>query len=198
MIAILDYGSGNLHSAARAFALADPDVRVTSDPDIAAMADGLVVPGVGAFGACMEQFRNAGAERILRSRIDAGKPVFGICVGMQIFFSRGAEKDGGAGLGIWPGSIDLLPAPVLPHMGWNTITVGENSRIFAGVEDSSFYFVHSYGAQSAVPGAINTWAHYGGDFLAAVESEKIVTTQFHPEKSGDAGARVIKNWVATL
>jgi glutamine amidotransferase len=198
LIAILDYGSGNLHSAARAFALADSDVRVTADPDIAANADGLVVPGVGAFGACMAQFRSAGAEAIVRNRLDAGKAIFGICVGMQIFFSQGTEKEGGAGLGIWPGSVDLLSAPILPHMGWNTIEANPDSRLFAGVEQSSFYFVHSYAAHAEVPDALNTWGNYDGRFLAAVEKENLVTTQFHPEKSGDAGARLIKNWVATL
>ena len=198
MIAILDYGSGNLHSASRAFAQAHSDIRITADPRIISDADGVVVPGVGAFGSCMEQFKGAGVEDALRARLDAGRAIFGICVGMQIFFEQGSEKDGGAGLGIWPGSVDLLDAPILPHMGWNTISAGENSRLFAGVENSSFYFVHSYAAHVAVPGAINTWGNYGGQFLAAVEKDNLVTTQFHPEKSGNAGAHVIKNWVATL
>ena len=198
MIAILDYGSGNLHSAARAFAQAHSDIRITADPELIASADGVVVPGVGAFGACMAQFRSAGVEAALRERLSLGKAIFGICVGMQIFFTHGSEKAGAEGLGIWPGSVDLLPAPILPHMGWNTVSAGAGSRLFAGVENSSFYFVHSYAAHAEVPGAINTWGNYGVKFLAAVERDNLVTTQFHPEKSGSAGAHIIKNWVATL
>ena len=198
MIAILDYGSGNLHSAERAFALAHPQVVVTSDPEICIKADGLVVPGVGAFEACMNQFLTAGADRIVAARIAAQLPIFGICVGMQILFTRGNEKAGSAGLAIWPGEVDRLAAPVLPHIGWNTVVPGEGSTLFRGIGDQSFYFVHSFAAKHVVPGAINSITNYGEDFISAVETPLVSATQFHPEKSGAAGATLIKNWAATL
>ena len=198
MIAILDYGSGNLHSALRAFQLAHADVVVTSDPAICEKADGLVVPGVGAYEACMNQFLDAKADQVVAARVAANMPIFGICVGMQILFTRGTEKQGSAGLAIWPGEVSLLKAPVLPHIGWNTINVGAGSALFAGVEDESFYFVHSFAAKTPVPGAINSTCNYGEDFIAAVETSCVSATQFHPEKSGAAGAQLIKNWVATL
>ena len=195
MIAILDYGSGNLHSAYRAFAQAHPDVIVTNDPDICSSADGLVVPGVGAYAACMDQLFAAGAEKIIANRVASARPLFGICVGMQIFFTEGKEKAATKGLGIWRGSVERLNSPILPHMGWNTVTSAPGSRLFSGVEDEHFYFVHSYGARVDVPNALNTICEYGGGFLAAVEAPHVVATQFHPEKSGAAGATLIRNWV---
>jgi len=195
LIAILDYGSGNLRSAQRAFETAHSEVIVTSDPEICINADGLVVPGVGAFGACMEQFQAAGAVEILDQRAAAELPTLGICVGMQIFFAEGREKNAHKGLGIWPGAISQMDAPILPHIGWNTVSVGEGSRLFAGVENERFYFVHSYAATTKVDGAVNTFSNYGSDFLAAVETPYFVATQFHPEKSGDAGLKLISNWI---
>lgn len=195
MIAILDYGSGNLRSAERAFAHAHPDVRVTSDISLALAADGLVVPGVGAFSACMDQFERAGAMGLIEARIAQGRPTFGICVGMQIFFARGEEKDADQGIALWPGVISELAAPILPHMGWNTVETVSESKLFAGVEKERFYFVHSFAAKSAPQGAIPTYAHYGEKFLAALETPHLVATQFHPEKSGDAGLQLISNWV---
>ena len=198
MIAILDYGSGNLRSAERAFALATSEVVVTSDPEICLRADGLVVPGVGAFGACMDQLLAIKGDEIISARIAQAKKVFGICVGMQIMFALGSEKEAGSGLAIWPGSVDKIAAPILPHIGWNTVTPGEGSKLFAGISDQSFYFVHSYAAHAPVANATNTYCNYGEDFLAAVETPLVVATQFHPEKSGAAGAKLIKNWVESL
>jgi glutamine amidotransferase len=196
LIAILDYGSGNLRSAQRAFERAHPDVVITTDAEVCAKADGLVVPGVGAYAACMEQLVNAGGERIIKDRVAVNKPIFGICVGAQILFEQGDEKTGHVGLGIFNGSVTQITAPVLPHIGWNTVIAPSSSKLFAGVADESFYFVHSYAAKADVRDAITTRAEYGESFVAAVERGSIVATQFHPEKSGDAGARVISNWVS--
>lgn len=195
MIAILDYGSGNLHSALRAFAQVHEEVVVTSDPKICIVADGLVVPGVGAYAACMQQLTNAGGDQIIQERVSGGKPIFGICVGMQILFSEGQEKAFTQGLGILPGAVTKLDSPILPHMGWNTVRSGEGSDLFHGIENEYFYFVHSYGAQSKIDGAINSMCEYGGGFIAAIEQGPVVATQFHPEKSGAAGATLIRNWV---
>ncbi len=198
MIAILDYGSGNLRSAQRAFELVHPKVIVTSDPELCIAADGLVVPGVGAFAACMNQLLAVGGDDIISRRLELGKATFGICVGMQIFFERSDEKVKTAGLGILPGEVSQIDAPILPHIGWNTVSTPGESKLFAGVEDSSFYFVHSYAAKNSVAGAANTTTNYGENFLAAVELDAVTVTQFHPEKSGAAGAKLISNWVGAL
>lgn len=198
MIAILDYGSGNLRSAERAFALTGHSVVVTSDPQQCLDADGLVVPGVGAFSACVEQLFEIRGNDIISQRLAEKKPIFGICVGMQILFDRGLEKTGAQGLGIFPGEVSSLSAPILPHIGWNSVEVGQGSRLFKGVEDARFYFVHSFAAKKDVSNAINTHCTYGENFLAAVESDVVVATQFHPEKSGAAGATLIKNWARSL
>ena len=197
MIAILDYGSGNLRSAQRAFETSGREVVITSDYQIALNADGLVVPGVGAFAACMEGLIKVRGDQIVRERIAAARPTLGICVGMQILFSQGLEHGVHPGVGIWNATVEKLEAPILPHMGWNTVKAGAGSQLFNGVEDESFYFVHSYAVKNSV-GAISTLSNYGEDFLAAVEDGAIAATQFHPEKSGDAGLHLIKNWVQTL
>ena len=198
MIAILDYGSGNLRSAQRAFEVASPNVVVTRDAKVCAQASALIVPGVGAFAACMEQLIAVGGAEIIANRVAKALPIFGICVGMQILFESSNEKKETQGLGVLPGKVSELKAPVLPHMGWNTVTSAQNSKLFKGVEDQSFYFVHSYAAKTSVPNATNTITNYGEDFLAAVEKDFVVATQFHPEKSGAAGAKLIANWVKTL
>ena len=198
MIAILDYGSGNLRSAQRAFEVASPNVVVTRDAKVCAQASALIVPGVGAFAACMEQLIAVGGAEIIANRVAKELPIFGICVGMQILFESSNEKKETQGLGVLPGKISELKAPVLPHMGWNTVTSAQNSKLFKGIEDQSFYFVHSYAAKTSVPNATNTITNYGEDFLAAVEKDFVVATQFHPEKSGAAGAKLIANWVKTL
>ena len=197
MIAILDYGSGNLRSAQRAFETSGREVVITSDYEVALNADGLVVPGVGAFAACMEGLIKVRGDQIVRERIAAARPTLGICVGMQILFSQGLEHGVHPGVGIWDATVEKLEAPILPHMGWNTVKAGAGSQLFNGVEDESFYFVHSYAVKNSV-GAISTRSNYGEDFLAAVEDGAIAATQFHPEKSGDAGLHLIKNWVQTL
>ncbi len=197
MIAILDYGSGNLRSAQRAFETSGREVVITSDYQVALNADGLVVPGVGAFAACMEGLITVRGDQIVRERIAAARPTLGICVGMQILFSQGLEHGVHPGVGIWDATVEKLEAPILPHMGWNTVKAGAGSQLFNGVEDESFYFVHSYAVKNPV-GTISTLSNYGEDFLAAVEDGAIAATQFHPEKSGDAGLHLIKNWVQTL
>ncbi|NKY52897.1 imidazole glycerol phosphate synthase subunit HisH [Nocardia vermiculata] len=206
-VALLDYGSGNLHSAARALARTGAEVTVTADPAIALEADGLVVPGVGAFAACMAGLRAVRGERIIGTRLAGGRPVLGICVGMQIMFDRGVEFGVETeGCGQWPGTVDRLPAQVLPHMGWNTVQAPADSMLFAGMDpETRFYFVHSYAAQKweweddgRLAPAKLIWAEHGGPFLAAVENGPLCATQFHPEKSGDAGAQLLRNWVGSL
>jgi glutamine amidotransferase len=197
VIAILEYGSGNLRSAQRAFETAGRDVLITSDYEVALNADGLVVPGVGAFAACMQGLRSIRGDQLVRERITLKRPTLGICVGMQILFAHGVEYGDHNGVGIWDATVEKLGAPILPHMGWNTVIAGAGTSLFKGVEDESFYFVHSYAVTKKV-GAISTMSHYGEDFLAAVEDGVIAATQFHPEKSGGAGLALIKNWVDGL
>ncbi|CAH0297120.1 MULTISPECIES: imidazole glycerol phosphate synthase subunit HisH [Nocardiaceae] len=206
-VVLLDYGSGNLHSAKRALARVGADVTVTSDFDEALNAEALVVPGVGAFAACMEGLTAVRGERIIGRRLAGGRPVLGICVGMQILFDRGVEFGVEAdGCGEWPGTVERLQAEVLPHMGWNTVDAPENSVLFDGIDrETRFYFVHSYAAQQwelepseTIAAPLLTWADHGGRFLAAVENGALSATQFHPEKSGDAGAALLENWVRSV
>jgi imidazole glycerol-phosphate synthase subunit HisH len=208
-VVVLDYGSGNLRSAERALARVGADVTVTADARAALDADGLVVPGVGAFAACMDGLRAVDGPRIIGRRLAGGRPVLGICVGMQILFERGVEHGHDAeGCGEWPGVVEQLEAPVLPHMGWNTVAVPEGSRLFDGLADQRFYFVHSYGVRDFPLGSggppsplappLVTWAEHGDRFVAGVENAALSATQFHPEKSGDAGAALLTNWLRTL
>ena len=205
-VVVLDYGSGNLRSAERALARAGADVTVTADRSAAAECDGLVVPGVGAFAACMAGLRGIGGEKLITSRVEAGRPVLGICVGMQILFSAGVEFGlHTEGCGVFPGTVDRLDAPVLPHMGWNTVVPPAGSVLFNGIDDGTrFYFVHSFALRmrDAAPllaaGAGLTVTEHGEPFAAAVEQGVVAATQFHPEKSGDAGAAVLTNWLSSL
>ncbi len=212
-VAVLDYGSGNLRSAERALARAGADVAVTADFETALAADGLVVPGVGAFAACMAGLRAVRGDQVIDRRLAGGRPVLGICVGMQVLFAEGIEHGVHTeGCGQWPGRVERLTAPVLPHMGWNTVRPPEGSGLFAGIgADERFYFVHSYAATglplpSAPPptspspftAPLVSWATHGVPFVAAVENGPLTATQFHPEKSGDAGAALLANWLATL
>ncbi|ORA18147.1 imidazole glycerol phosphate synthase subunit HisH [Mycobacterium asiaticum] len=201
-VVVLDYGSGNLRSAQRALERVGADVEVTADADAALAADGLVVPGVGAFEACMTGLRKIGGERIIAERVASGCPVLGVCVGMQILFARGVEFGvETTGCGQWPGAVTLLDAPVIPHMGWNVVNPALDSVLFNGVDtDTRFYFVHSYAAQrwEGSPEAMLTWATHQVPFLAAVEDGPLSATQFHPEKSGDAGALILRNWIEGL
>ena len=197
MIAILDYGSGNLRSAQRAFATTGHDVQLTSDLDVALKSDGLVVPGVGAFASCMNGINEIDAADVIRQRQVAGKATLGICIGMQILFSDGLEHGQHKGIGMWSGTVSALDAPILPHMGWNTVEITGPSKLFKGIEKESFYFVHSYAAKKSV-GVAQAWTTHGEKFLAAVEDGALCATQFHPEKSGKAGLTLIANWSAAL
>jgi imidazole glycerol-phosphate synthase subunit HisH len=210
-VVVLDYGSGNLRSAERALSRAGASVSVTSQADAALECDGLVVPGVGAFAACMAGLLSVGGDKIIARRVELGRPVLGICVGMQVLFADGVEHDvASAGCGVWPGTVERLNAPVLPHMGWNTVTPAVGSKLFAGLdEETRFYFVHSYALRMAGAGPLwNASSKHGGakvsitthgePFAAAVEQGVVSATQFHPEKSGDAGRIVLANWLETL
>ena len=210
-VVVLSYGSGNVRSAVRALERVGADVELTADPDDVAGADGLVVPGVGAFASVMDQLRAVGAPRLIDRRLAGGRPVLGICVGMQVMFDSSTEHAGpgrgSQGLGQWPGTVERLRAEVVPHMGWSLVRPPAGTVLFDGVEDERFYFVHSYAAKTdpAVllgPGPprppLTTWATHGEDFVAAVENGALTATQFHPEKSGDAGARLLRNWLTTL
>lgn len=207
-VAILDYGSGNLRSAHRALARVGADATITNDPREVLAADGLLVPGVGAFAACMRGLTAINGPRLIGERLAGSRPVMGICVGMQILFEHGVEHgEDAAGCGEWPGVVERLDADILPHMGWNTIDAAPGSAMFAGIDESTrFYFVHSYGVQrwEFPEGGITTpplvsWAtHQTARFVAAVENGPLWATQFHPEKSGDTGAELLKNWLAQL
>ena len=205
-VAVFDYGSGNVHSAVKALVKAGADAELTGDRTAALEADGLVVPGVGAFAAVRAALSAQRGDEIVERRLAGGRPVLGICVGMQVMFERGVERGADVeGLGEWPGVVRELDAPILPHMGWNTVEPDEGSVLFRGIEEERFYFVHSFAAQSweldvvsPFPQPSLTWSTYGSRFLAAVENGPLSATQFHPEKSGDAGIRLLRNWIGSL
>jgi imidazole glycerol-phosphate synthase subunit HisH len=206
-VVVLDYGSGNTRSAVRALEHAGAVVTLTADREAAMACDGLVVPGVGAFAACVQGIRAVKGHEVIGRRLAGGRPVLGICVGMQVLFEHGVEHGlDTPGLDEWPGVVERLQAPVVPHMGWNTVEAPAGSALFDGVEDERFYFVHSYGVRrwtlevkGRTRAPLVTWASHVGDrFLAAVENGPLCATQFHPEKSGDAGARLLRNWVESL
>ncbi|MCP2264022.1 imidazole glycerol phosphate synthase subunit HisH [Promicromonospora thailandica] len=209
-VVVLDYGFGNVRSAVRALERVGADVTLTADRAAAQDADGLVVPGVGAFAACMAGLTAVRGHEVVGRRLAGNRPVLGICVGMQVMFDAGVEHGERAeGMGEWPGVVERLRADVVPHMGWSPVEVPEGSVLFDGVADERFYFVHSYAAQTFTKGhdenAVNvfrpprvTWADHGGRFVAAVEDGPLSATQFHPEKSGDAGSQLLENWVRSL
>jgi glutamine amidotransferase len=205
-VVVLDYGSGNVHSAVKALVAAGADVELTADSAKAYSADGLVIPGVGAFATVMKQLATVRGGDLIDQRLAASKPVFGICVGLQVLFAGGTEGDQETdGLAQWPGKVTKLNAPILPHMGWNNIVAPKGSKLFAGLEDEKFYFVHSFAAHELPIDAqppfhppLITWADYEGKFIAAVENGPLSGTQFHPEKSGAAGLELLQNWIATL
>ena len=206
-VVVLDYGSGNLRSAERALRRVGADVEVTADHHAALECDGLFVPGVGAYAACMDGLRGVAGDRIIGQRLAGGRPVLGVCVGMQILFELGIEHGVRTeGCGQWPGTVERLDAEIVPHMGWNTVRAPADSVLFDGLDASTrFYFVHSYAArrwelapEPPMPAPKVTWATHGGDFVAAAENGPLAATQFHPEKSGDAGAHLLTNWLKNL
>jgi imidazole glycerol-phosphate synthase subunit HisH len=209
-VVVLDYGCGNVRSAVRMLERVGASVELSADHRRVRDADGLFVPGVGNFHACMRGLRAVDGPRLIDIRLSGSRPVMGVCVGMQVLFDGSAESSVGGlerGLGQWPGVVERLTAPVVPHMGWSTVQAAAGTRLFAGVEDERFYFVHSYAAlgwqlepegSMAVMTPKVSWSEHGSRFVAAVENGPLVATQFHPEKSGDAGAQLLENWVATL
>ncbi|SDD18621.1 imidazole glycerol phosphate synthase subunit HisH [Glycomyces harbinensis] len=199
-VALFDYGSGNLRSAFRALERAGADVTLTGDLGAARRARGLVVPGVGAYAACMEGILKSGLDTVIRERAGAGAPVLGICVGEQVLFEEGIEHGVETrGVGVFEGRVELIDAPRVPHMGWNTVAADEGMRLFAGIDPAErFYFVHSYAAKTAPPGALTAICEHGEPFVAAVERGCVAATQFHPEKSGDAGYALLSNWIKGL
>ncbi len=205
-VVVFDYGSGNIHSALKALEHAGAQVTLSADRGLAMEADGLVVPGVGAFAHVMQALRAKRGDEIIERRLAGGRAVLGICVGQQVMFDRGVEHGVDTpGLGQWPGVVHQLEAPRLPHMGWNTVDVAPGSELFAGIESERFYFVHSYavtdwtlepGPQFSAPRV--SWSEHGQRFVAAVENGPLSATQFHPEKSGDAGVQLLTNWLGRL
>ncbi|KFI69200.1 imidazole glycerol phosphate synthase subunit HisH [Bifidobacterium magnum] len=215
-IVVFDYGFGNVRSMVRALANLGVDVSLTANPVQAMEADGLVVPGVGAFAACMRGLHAAGGDDIVHRRLRDNRPVLGVCVGEQIMFAAGNEHGEHAeGLHLIDGEVVRLDADVVPHMGWNTVEAAPGSVLMRGVENERFYFVHSYAATHADPlpesEAANvghafaqadqcvSYCEYGrGPFVAAYERGPLSATQFHPEKSGEAGAQLLRNWIGTM
>jgi glutamine amidotransferase len=203
---VLDYGSGNVHSAVKALERAGAEVTMSSERRAVLDADGLFVPGVGAFSAVMSALQSVRGAELIDRRIAGDRPVMGVCVGMQVLFDHGVERGTDSeGLGEWPGTVTALEADVLPHMGWNTVEAPTDSVLFEGIRDERFYFVHSYAAKQwsletmpPFPAPRLTWAEHGSRFLAAVENGPLSATQFHPEKSGAAGIRLLSNWLGSL
>jgi glutamine amidotransferase len=205
-VAVFDYGSGNVHSACRALEAAGAEVVLTSDRKVLLAADGMLLPGVGAFASVMRNLSKHNAASLVDQRLTAGRAVLGICVGMQVMFEHGVEHGlDTEGLGQWPGSVTMLDAPTLPHMGWSKVSTDPKTVLFEGVEEERFYFVHSYAAKSweldiqppFVKAAL-TWSEHGERFLAAVENGPLSATQFHPEKSGEAGLQLLRNWIRSI
>ena len=207
MIAVLDIGIGNVRSVVRALHKLGANAELTSDPDALREADGLVVPGQGAMGAVMNSLKAARADRIIERRVAGGRPVLGICVGLQVMFDSSTEHGGAAGLAQWPGVVDRLPSAIVPHIGWSTVDVPPGSTLFHGIDSARFYFAHSYAVQSDPAAELTeelfdpplvTFAEHGTRFVAAVANGPLSATQFPPEKSGDAGLELLRNWLGSI
>lgn len=197
MIAILDYGSGNIRSAQRAIERLGVSTEVTSEYEVALNAAGLLVPGVGAFGSCIRQLLQINGDLILKKRLKLNRPTLGVCVGMQILFESSAESNE-AGLALVAGKVKKLSAKILPHIGWNEVHVEKEMNLMRGLKNQRFYFVHSYAATTAPDEFLQAKSNYGEEFVAAIQSGSLSAVQFHPEKSGDAGMQLLKNWVSAL
>lgn len=202
-IAVLDYGFGNIRSVERALQRTGSEVTITREFELAINADGLVVPGVGAFGQCMSGLRSIRGDEVIRQRLRAGLPTLGLCVGLQILFHSSSESEGVEGVAVFDEKVERIPAQILPHMGWNLIDAAPGSMLLKGVERERFYFVHSYGRlqngdHEAIPTYLPSWSEHGTRFLAALEFGSLSATQFHPEKSGDAGLHLLENWVRSI
>ncbi|HVM00276.1 MAG TPA: imidazole glycerol phosphate synthase subunit HisH [Egibacteraceae bacterium] len=194
-VAVLDYGAGNLRSMEKALVRSGGEVVVTSDAAEAAAADALVVPGVGNFGQCVRQFRDEGLEDLTRRWVDQGRPLLGVCVGMQILYASSEEAPDTPGLAVLPGEVRRLPAGVVvPHMGWNTLEPGREDPLLAGLAGAHAYFVHSYYVGPDAAQVVAT-CDYGVRIAAVIRAGSVVGTQFHPEKSSDVGARLLANWL---
>ena len=197
-IAVLDYGMGNLHSVSRAVAIVGGDAETTREPEAVGRAAALVIPGVGAFGACVRALRERGLDRAIRDFVDTGRPVFGVCLGMQVLFQR-SDEDPEEGLSIVPGRSRKLPMDVkVPHMGWNTVDWSGEHAYLGGIPSGShFYFVHSY-APDVIEGTTVGVTDYGRPFSAVVAKDNVFATQFHPEKSADAGLQIYASFVKAV
>jgi glutamine amidotransferase len=200
MIAVVDYGIGNLRSAEKALQHLGADARLTANPSDIEAAGAVVLPGVGAFGACMQALRDSGLEAVTKSAATDGRPFLGICIGMQMLFDGSDESPDVAGLGILSGRVRRLPATErLPQIGWNTLEVESRSQLCAGLPDPPWlYFVHSFVAEPETPAVVSAWCEYGNRFAAAIEAGPLWATQFHPEKSGAAGLAILRNFVESL
>lgn len=196
-IAIIDYGMGNLHSAAKAFERVGASVTVTQVPEEVRRADQIVLPGVGAFGDCMKNLTDRGLVPVIHEVIDAGKPFLGICLGLQLLFEGSEEDPGIPGLGVFRGMVRKIAAPGLkiPHMGWNSLMFRSENPLFKGLPDPAFvYFVHSFHAVPDDPELVTAVADYGGAVTAAVGRERVQAVQFHPEKSSAVGLQILTNF----
>jgi glutamine amidotransferase len=197
MIAVLDYGIGNLRSAQKGLERVGADAVLTDDPAVVDAAAGVVLPGVGAFGRCMEALHACGLAEVAQRAVASGRPFLGVCIGMQMLYEASDEAPGVGGLGVIPGSVRFLPGAVKhPQMQWNVVARRRETRMMAGLDDPVWmYFVHSY-APEVTPDVVAT-CDYGGEVVAAVERDNVWATQFHPEKSGHAGLRLLRNFVDT-
>lgn len=200
MIAIIDYDAGNIKSVEKAVQLLGEEVRITRDKDEILGADGVILPGVGAFGGAMEKIRSYGLEQVIRQCVEKGIPFLGICLGLQLLFDSSEESPGVEGLGILKGKIVRLPGDAglkIPHIGWNNLSFPVKGRLMEGIpEDPYVYFVHSYYLQAEDPGIVTATAEYGAHIHASVEKGNVFACQFHPEKSSGVGLKMLENFIA--